>query len=47
MVEMIQDLKNNKVKKRGALANQANATKEIVTTLKKFISNMNKKRHGV
>ncbi|RKP24988.1 MA3 domain-containing protein [Syncephalis pseudoplumigaleata] len=44
---MIQDLKNNKVKKRGALANQANATKEVVTTLKKFIGNMNKKRHVV
>ncbi|KAI8058192.1 armadillo-type protein [Syncephalis plumigaleata] len=47
MIEMIQDLKNNKVKKRGALANQANATKEIITTLKKFIGNMNKKRHVV
>ncbi|KAI9599490.1 armadillo-type protein [Syncephalis fuscata] len=47
MIEMIQDLKNNKVKKRGTLASQANATREIVTTLKKFIGNLNKKRHVV
>jgi nucleolar MIF4G domain-containing protein 1 len=46
MIETLSNLKNNKVKK--AIGGGANGTgaQEVVERLKKFLSGMNKKRHG-
>lgn len=46
MIETLSNLKNNKVKKAiGGGANGSGA-QEVVERLKKFLSGMNKKRHG-
>jgi nucleolar MIF4G domain-containing protein 1 len=46
MIEILSNLKNNKAKK--AIGGGANGTgaQEVVERLKKFLSGMNKKRHG-
>jgi nucleolar MIF4G domain-containing protein 1 len=46
MVEMINDLKNNKIKKKSTVATQTNVSSETVTRLKKYLGNLGKKRHG-
>lgn len=46
MVETLSNLKNNKVKKVIGGGSNGTGAQEVVERLKKFLSGMNKKRHG-
>ena len=47
MVETLTNLKNNKVKKAAAAGSAGSAGSDAVERMKKFLSGLNKKKHGV